>query len=88
MGGKESKKLAKELEAHPLPLLGALQKHQANSRGIYTEDLLQTQADPVLAASFSASPFEPCLIDSVGYVLLVSPIPSDSYGLSSHFSMG
>lgn len=39
-------------QIHSLPRLGVPQKHWANGRA-YTEDLLQTQASPVHAASVS-----------------------------------
>lgn len=51
-----------------LPLLGVSQKHQAKSHSIYAEDLLQTPAGPVVAASVSVSSYAPCLVDSVGRV--------------------
>lgn len=50
---------------------------------MYAEDLVQTYAGPKLAASVPVSPCEPGLLDSVGRVLLVSSIPSESYNLSS-----
>ena len=40
-------------------------------------------AGPVLAASVSVGPYEPGLVVSVGHVLLISSIPSDSYNLAS-----
>ena len=45
-------------------------------------NLVQTTAGLFLAASISASPCEPCLIDSLGHVLLLRTIPSDSFDLS------
>lgn len=54
-----------------------------NSHNKYTEDLMQTLASPLFAASVSVKPHEPCLVDSVGYVLLVSSIPPDSYSITS-----
>lgn len=42
-----------ESETHPFPLLGVLQKQQANSHDIYTEDLVQSHAGPMLAISVS-----------------------------------
>lgn len=48
---------------------------------------MQTHAGPVLATSVSDSPYSPCLVDSVGHILLVSFIPSDSYNLSSPSSV-
>ena len=38
----------------------------------YAEDPVQTYAGSVIAASVSVSPYKPCLVDSVGHVLLVS----------------
>ena len=37
------------------------------------------QALPIPASSVSVTPYEPCLVNSVGHVLLVSSIQSDSY---------
>jgi hypothetical protein len=42
----------------------------------------------MLAASASMSPWEPSLVDSVGHVLLVSSILSDSYILFSPLPQG
>ena len=44
---------------------------------------MQTHGSPVFATSVSVSSVDPCLDDSVGHVLLVSSILSDSYNLSS-----
>ena len=52
------------------------------------DDLEQTHASPLLAASVSVSLCEPLLLDSVVHVLLVFYKFSDSYSLSSPFSMG
>lgn len=41
-----------------------------------------------MQAPVSVSPYEPCLPDSVGCVLLVSSIPSDSYSLSTPSYLG
>lgn len=41
----------------------------------YTEDLMQANAGFIIATAVSVSPCEPCLVDSVGHVLLVSLIP-------------
>lgn len=43
---------------------------------------MQSHVDPILAVSVSVSPCEPCLVDFVGHVLLVSSIHSDSYSFS------
>lgn len=45
-----------------------------NNSNIYAEDLAQTHAGPELATSVSVSPYEPCLVDPVGCILLVSSI--------------
>lgn len=64
-------------------LLDVPQTHQGNSHNAYAEDLMQTHSSPILAASVFVSHCEPCLVESLGYVLLVPYIPSDSYNLSS-----
>lgn len=52
--GKECQVPAKDSEKHQLPLLGVPQNHQANnSCDVYAEDLGQTHAGLVLAASVS-----------------------------------
>lgn len=71
----------------PPPLLGVPQNHQANSHDIHTEDLVQIHAYTMLAASVSVRPCEPCLVDSMDHVFLVSPIPSSSCHLSSSSSL-
>lgn len=50
---------------------------------MHAEDLVKIHADLMIAVSASVSPDETCFIDSVGQVLLVSSITSDSYNLSS-----
>lgn len=72
----------KESEALPLPPLGDLQKHQAHNHNAYTEDLTQSPASPVIATSVSVHPYKPCLVDSVGRVLLLSltPLASTVWG--------
>lgn len=72
------------IRTYPLPLLVVSQNHQANSHNIYAEDLSRTHAGPVLADSVSVSPYEPQLVDSVGSVLLMFSIPSDSYSPLLH----
>lgn len=85
MRGKVSRE-DKELEI--LPLLGVPQKHQVNRRNIYRESLWQNHADLVLGASVFVSPCEFCLVASVGNVLLVSLISSESYKHMSCFALG
>ena len=70
-----------------LSQLRVIQKHQASNCNMYEEDLVQTHADSLLVASVSVRPCEPCLVDLGGHALLVSPIFSDSYNLSSSSSM-
>lgn len=59
-------------------MLGVLQKHQASNHNIYAKDLEQTHAGPKIVTSVSVSPYEPCLADFVGHVLLDS---SGSYNV-------
>ena len=48
------------------------QKHpKINNYNLCAKDLAQTCVGSVLAASVSVSPYEPCLVDCVGVVLLV-----------------
>ena len=76
IGGKESQEQEKESETHPLPLLRVPQEHQTNSHNLCKQRtscrLMQT-----LCLLFSASvrQCELYLVDSVGHILLVSPIP-------------
>jgi hypothetical protein len=39
------------------------------------EDLVQTRVGSLIAASGTVSPYESCLVDSAGHVLLVSSVP-------------
>lgn len=50
IGGKDSQEQEKDSEVHLFPLLGVPPKHQVNSHNLYTKDLVQTQAGPVLKA--------------------------------------
>lgn len=76
IGGKVfPPKQAKKSEIELLPLLGVPQR----CHNIYTKDMVQTYTGAMLAPLVSVSPCEPCLVDSVGHVLLVSSIPSESY---------
>lgn len=63
-------------------MLVFLQKYQANSYNMYTEDLVQTHRGLMFAAQVSVSPYETCLVDSVDLSFLVYTTPSDSYNLS------
>jgi hypothetical protein len=62
-----------------LPLLEDLQKHQANNHNIYAEDLVKGHVGPMFAALVSVSLCEPCSVDTVDHILLISFISSDSY---------
>ena len=84
IGGKVSHDQAKESGLHLLPLLGVPQKHQANNHN--TECLIRTPVVPMLANFISVSPYEPCLVESVGLVLIFSN-NFDSYSLSSPSSL-
>lgn len=56
------------------PILTARDKNpKLNNHNIYAENLAQAHSE--IATSVSVSPFEPCLLDSVGLVLLVSLTP-------------
>lgn len=55
-----------------LQLLSVPQSHQANSRNLNTEGMVQAHAGPMLAGSVSVSPYESCLVDLTGRALLVS----------------
>lgn len=61
-------------------------KHQAKSHNIYSEDLVQAYASPILAISISLRSYDPWLADSVSHVLSISTFCSDSYNFSSSFS--
>lgn len=52
------------------PLLGVPQTNQVNNYRIYAENLLQTHAGSGIAASVSLKPYDLCLVDSMGQVLL------------------
>lgn len=56
VGGKWSQEQVKESETTPCPLLGVSQTHQANNLNIYVEDLAQTHAGYMIAASVSLGP--------------------------------
>ena len=77
-----------ETEIPPFPLLAAPQKYQAKNSNICAEDLVQTYSGSLIASSVSVSPYESCLVDSVGHVLLVSLEPCGSYISFSPSSIG
>ena len=87
VGGKGFPKQAKVSETTPVPLSGVHPKTRSQQHNIYAEDL-ETHTGPMFSTSVSVSPCETCLLNSVGHVLLVSPIPPDSYSLSSLSSPG
>ena len=71
VGGRGSQAQAKESETPPFPLFGIPQEHHK----LYAEDLVLTHTGPVLVVSVSVSSHEPCLLDSLGCVVLVSLTP-------------
>ena len=66
VGGKGFPKQAKVSETTPVPLSGVHPKTRSQQHNIYAEDLEQSHAGSVTAASVSVSPYEPCLVDSSG----------------------
>lgn len=68
--------------------MGVPQKDAKLTDTTYTEDLVQTLVGPMLATSFFVSPCDPCLVESVGRVLLVSSTHSDSHNISALSSVG
>lgn len=55
----------------PIPTLGVTENHHAKDN-IFVEDLIKNHVTSVIASSVSVSQYEPCLLDSVACVLLVS----------------
>lgn len=49
---------------------------------------MYNHAGPVLVTSVSVSPYQYCLVDSEGLVLLMSSIPSDFHSLSTPSLVG
>lgn len=87
IGGKESQEQAEELEIQPPPLV----KSQENTKLTaitYMQSICCAHECSVFAASVSVSPCEPCLVFSMGHILLVSFITSYSYKLFSQSSVG
>ena len=84
---KEPQVQVKESETSLLLLLGVPPKHQANSHSLYSENLVAIHAGPVLAASVSVRPCDPCLADLMNHILLLSAI-SESYSSFSSSSSG
>lgn len=54
----------------------------------HAQDPVQTHVGPVVVASVSASSYVLHLVDSEGFILLASLIPSDSYNPSISSSTG
>lgn len=48
--------------------------------------MAQTHASSMIVTSFSVSPYEPCLTDSVGHVLLVPSTPLAPMGVQTYFA--
>ena len=71
-GSQEKSKGSETYSDLWFPLLGIPQEHQANRYTIYVEDLVQTHVGCMVATSVCVSPHEPCLVDSVCSILLVS----------------
>lgn len=86
--GENVPRADKRVEDSPTPIVRNSTKTETNNHSKYAEDLLQTHAGSGLTVSVSVITYEPYLIDSVGNVLLVSSIPSNSYSFSSASSVG
>lgn len=65
--------------------LGVSQKHQVNSHNVSAENLMQTQAGPMLVASIFLSPWKPRLVDLMAHVLFVFFMCFDNYNPFSSF---
>lgn len=61
------------VETPLLPLLGVHKKQKLHSCHVYAEELIQRQAGSLVFRLVFLSPGESRLVDSVGYVFLVSP---------------
>ena len=59
----------------PATLLGVPKHSQARHHNVYAEDPAETHVASMIAASVNVSPYESCLVDSMGYTLLVSLNP-------------
>lgn len=57
-----------------LSLLGAHRNTKLHNQKVYAEDLVQTPTGPVIVSLVFVSPYEPCTVDSVGCILMVSSI--------------
>ena len=66
---------AKKSEILSIPIVRSPTKaHEVNNHKVHTKDLGQTHTGSVTVSSVSVSPYEPCLVDSVGCVLMVSSL--------------
>lgn len=70
VGGKGFLEQAKEAEVPPFWLLGVLKNTKLNNHSERAEDLALTHTGSWIAASFSVSAYESCLVDSVFYGLI------------------
>jgi hypothetical protein len=80
-GGEIVTRVGKTVQNTPVLTVRSSIKHQANSLNLYAEDLVNTHAGSMIAVFINLSGYEPCLVDSVDHILLVSSILSDSYSL-------
>ena len=74
VGGKWFQNQTKKSETPQLSLLGVQQNPKLNKHHIFAKDL-QICEGTMITTSVSVSPYEPCLVDSVDHVLLVSLAP-------------
>lgn len=72
MREKGSQEQTKKSDAYPLLFLSFQPKYQAKSHDAYAEDLVQN-CSGLCACHFSLR--DPCLVDSLAHVSLVSSIP-------------
>lgn len=76
-------KAGKRVRNMPTLTIRSPTKHQANRHQIYEENLVQINAGPMVDFFLfkSVSPSEPCLLDSIGHVFLISSLLFDSYNI-------
>lgn len=72
---KRDPRTGKRLRDAHTPTVRSHTKHQAYSHSIHTEYMVKTHAGPMLVASISVSPHEPCLLNLVGHIFLESSTP-------------
>lgn len=81
-GGEIVTRVGKTVQNTPVLTVRSSIKHQANSLNLYAEDLVNTHAGSMIAVFINLSGYEPCLVDSVDHILLVSSIPFWFYSSS------